>query len=157
MSRLRLIFLALTAFAALHAECTPGGLAVVVNQANPTESVSMAQLRKLILGDVRTWPDKKPVLLVSRELTSDVFKCVLLSIVRMTDAEYHRYILTSEFRGGDPMAIKTANSGVAAAKVVSGVAGSIAVLPASEVPALTGTVRVVRVNGKEPGEAGYPL
>lgn len=157
MNRLRVIFLALTACAGLHAECMPGGLAVVVNQGNPTESLSMAQLRKLILGDVRTWPDKKPVLLVSRELTSDVFKCVLLSIVRMTDAEYHRYILTSEFRGGDPMNIKTANSGVAAAKMVSGLTGSIAVLPASEVPAFTGTVRVVRVNGKELGEAGYPL
>ena len=141
----------------VQAQCIPGGLAVVVNKANSTESLSIAQLRRLILGDVRTWPDRKPVVLVSREATSEVFKCVLSAIVRMTDAEYRRYIVSAEFRGGDPLAVQTVNSGALAAKVVTGSAGSIAVVGASEVPAITGTVRVVRINGKEPGEAGYPL
>ena len=40
-----------------RAQCVPGGLAVIVNKANPVESLSMAQLRKLILGDVRAWPE----------------------------------------------------------------------------------------------------
>jgi ABC-type phosphate transport system substrate-binding protein len=99
MINLRAILLTLIACAGLQAQCLPGGLAVIVNKANATESLSMAQLRKLILGDVRTWPDKRPVTLVSRELSSDVFKCVLSSIIRMNDAEYHRYILSTEFRG----------------------------------------------------------
>jgi hypothetical protein len=44
-----------------------------------------------------------------------------------------------------------------AAKIIAALGGSIAVVPATELPAMAGTVRVVRVNGKEPGEAGYPL
>jgi ABC-type phosphate transport system substrate-binding protein len=154
---LRSVLLLAVAGAAAKAQCVPGGLAVIVNKGNTTESLSVAQLRRLILGDVRTWPDKKPVMLVSREASSDVFKCVLSSIVRMSDAEYHRYIVGSEFRGGDPLAVRTVSSGEVAAKVISGLAGSIAVIPASELPAISGAVRVVRVNGKEPGEAGYPL
>jgi ABC-type phosphate transport system substrate-binding protein len=140
-----------------QAQCVTGGLAVVVNKANPTESLSMAQLRRLMLGDIRTWPDKKPVTLVSREPSSDVFKCVLSAVVRMSDDEYRRYMVTAEFRGAEPLAVQTVGSGAGAAKIVTGQAGSIAVIPASEVPALGGAVRVVRINGKQPGEAGYPL
>jgi len=157
MTNLRIALLTLTACGGLHAQCLTGGLAVVVNKGNPTESLSMAQLRKLILGDVHTWPDKQPVMLVNREVTSDVFKCVLSSIVRMNDSEYHRYILSTEFRGGEPPSIKTVSSGVVAAKVIAALGGSIAVVPASEVPAMAGAVRIVKINGKEPGEAGYPL
>jgi hypothetical protein len=157
MITLRATLLTLIACAGLHAQCLAGGMVVIVNKANATESLSMAQLRKLILGDVRTWPDKQPVMLISRELSSDVFKCVLSSIVRMNDAEYHRYLLSTEFRGGDPPSVKTVNSGATAAKIIAALGGSIAVVPASELPAMAGTVRVVKVNGKEQGEAGYPL
>jgi ABC-type phosphate transport system substrate-binding protein len=142
---------------AAQAQCTAGELAVVVNKINPTESLSMAQLRKLILGDVRTWPDRKPVLLVSREFSSDVFRCVLSSIVRMNDGEYHRYILSTEFRGGDPLAVKTVPSDAMAAKYIAAMAGSIAIVQSSDLPAIASTVRVVRINGREPGESGYPL
>jgi hypothetical protein len=82
---------------------------------------------------------------------------VLSSIVRMGDAEYRRYILSTEFRGGDPLAVKTVVSGIMAAKAIAGMAGSFAVVQMSELPAIGGTVRVVRVNGKEQGEPGYPL
>src|SRR5580692_953667 len=97
-SSLRVALLFTIAGAAAQAQCVPGGLAVVVNKANTTESLSVAQLRRLILGDIRTWPDRKPVMLISREASSDVFKCVLSSILRMSDAEYHRYIVSAEFR-----------------------------------------------------------
>jgi len=157
MTTLRVTLLTLIACAVLSAQCLAGGMAVIVNKTNTTESLSMAQLRKLILGDVRTWPDKQPVMLVSREPSSDLFKCLLSSIIRMNDAEYHRYILSSEFRGGEPLAVRTVNSGAVAAKIIAALGGSMAVVSANELPALGGTVRVVRVNGKEPGEAGYPL
>jgi ABC-type phosphate transport system substrate-binding protein len=132
-------------------------LAVVVNKANPTESLSMAQLRKLVLGDVRTWPDRKPVVLVTREASSEAFKCLLSSVVRMSDAEYRRYIVGAEFRGGDPLNAQTVNSGAGAAKIVAGSSGSLAVIQASEVAPLAGAVRVLKIDGKQPGEPGYPL
>lgn len=154
---MRLALLAALTVVAAKAECVTGGLAVVVNKTNSTESLSVAQLRRLLLGDVRTWPDKKAVTLISREASSDVFKCMLSSIVRMSEAEYRRYIVNAEFRGGDPLAVQAVNSGAGAAKIISSAAGSLAVIQATDLPAITGAVRVVKVNGKEPGEVGYPF
>lgn len=154
---LRIVLLLAVTGVAAHAQCPAGGLAVIVNKANPAQSLSIAQLRKLILGDVRTWPDKKAVVLVTREPASDVFKCVLSSVVRMSDPEYRRYIVGAEFRGGEPLAVRTVGSGAGAAKVIAGSPGSIAVVMASELPAIAPSVRVVKISGKAPGEAGYPL
>jgi len=75
----------------------------------------------------------------------------------MSDAEYRRYIVGAEFRGGDPLAVKMVGSGAGAAKIIAGSAGSIAVVQAAELPAIAAMVRVVKISGKSPGEAGYPL
>jgi hypothetical protein len=65
MINLRATLLIFIACAGLHAECAPG-LVVIVNKMNATETLSVAQLRKLILGDVRAWPDRKAAMVVSR-------------------------------------------------------------------------------------------
>ena len=139
------------------AQCAAGGLAVVVNKANPTDSLSMAQLRKLIMGDVHAWPDQKKILLIARDPSSPVYKCVLSMIVRMSDSEYHRYVMNAEFRGEEPVQMKAADSGATAVKVVGSAPGSISVVETNLLSTLGPTVKVVRINGKQPGEAGYPL
>ena len=119
-----------------RAQCVPGGLAVVVNKANPVESLSMAQLRKLILGDVRAWQNNKNVALIARDPYTKDFQCVLSTIVRLSVAEYHRYIISAEFRGDDPMVIQTVDSDATAGKYVSGSAGGLAIVEANSVPAI---------------------
>jgi ABC-type phosphate transport system substrate-binding protein len=143
--------------ATVMAECAANGLAVVVNKANSTEGLSMAQLRRLVLGDLRNWPDKKPVSLVMPDPQSASFKCVLSAIVRMSDAEFHRYVANAEFRGEDPIELKTAGSAAAATKLVSGAAGAIAIVDSATATSMASSARVLRINGKQPGEAGYPL
>jgi ABC-type phosphate transport system substrate-binding protein len=139
------------------AQCAPGSLAVIVNKSSNIDSLSTAQLRRLILGDVRTWPDQKPVKIVARESSSNVAQCVLSKVVRLSDAEYRRYLMSAEFRGEDPIAVETASSDAGVAKVVAGAASSFAVVDAGAIPALGNAVKVIHINGKLPGEAGYPL
>ena len=153
----RAAFLTLFLCGAAHAECVQGGVAVVVNKANTTEALSTAQLRRLLLGDLRTWPDKKPVAIVIPDPQSAVFKCVLSMVVRMTDAEYHRYVANAEFRGEEAVELHVAGAGAAAAKMVSGAAGALAIVEGGALPSIAPSVRVLRINGKQPGEAGYPL
>ena len=141
----------------LMAQCASGSLVVVVNKDNPSDSLSMAQLRKLMLGDVRNWPNKKPVLVVRRESASPVFQCVLSAIVRMTDAEFKRYQMNVEFRGEEAVPLKTATSPATAAKMVGDAPGAITVVESSAVPPAGGSLKVVRINGKMPGDPGYPL
>jgi ABC-type phosphate transport system substrate-binding protein len=132
-----------------HAQCVPGGMAVIVNKANPVESLSMAQLRKLILGDVRAWQNSKNVALIARDPSSKDFQCMLASIVRLSAAEYHRYIISAEFRGDDPMVIQTVDS--------DATAGGLAVVEANSLAAMGGSVKVIRIEGKALGQPGYPL
>ena len=140
-----------------HAQCLPGGLAVVVNKANPVESLSMAQLRKLILGDVRAWQNNKNVALIARDPSSKDFQCVLSTIVRLSVAEYQRYVMNAEFRGDEPMTVQVVDSDASAARVVSGSPGGLAIVEANSVAASGGAVKVVHIEGKAVGQPGYPL
>jgi hypothetical protein len=140
-----------------QAQCPSNGLAFVVNKGNTTEGLSMAQLRRLLLGDLRNWPDKKKVALITPNQQSAEFKCVLSAVVRMSDSEYHRFIASMGFRGEEPLELYLADSDPAAAKMVSATPGGIAIVGTGAIPALAGSVRVLRINGKQPGEAGYPL
>jgi ABC-type phosphate transport system substrate-binding protein len=140
-----------------YAQCMPGGQVVIVNKANPVESLSMAQLRKLILGDVRNWQNGKNVALIARDPSTKDFQCVLSTIVRLSVAEYHRYIISAEFRGDDPMAVQTVDSDATAGRSVSGSAGGLAIVEANSVTAMGSSVKVVRIEGKALGQPGYPL
>ena len=157
MNCARVIFLMLAACACANAQCPASSLAVIVNKSNPAESLSTTQLRRLLIGDVRAWPDHKTAALVAREPSSKVFQCALSMIVRLSDAEYHRYLLSAEFRGEEPMVMQTVDSDAAAARIVAGSAGGIAVVDTNSISAVSSSVKVIRVNGKNPGEAGYPL
>jgi ABC-type phosphate transport system substrate-binding protein len=150
-----IFFLLLTGTA--RAQCIPGGLVVVVNKSNAVESLSLSQLRKLILGDVRTWQDRKQASFVARDPSTKDFQCVLSSIVRQSVAEYHRYVINAEFRGDEPMNIKVVDSDTNAARAVSSLPGGFAVIEANSVSAVTTSVKVIRIEGKELGQPGYPL
>lgn len=150
--------IALTLFG-MHAysQCPNNGLAFIVNKTNTTEGLSTAQLRRLMLGDLRNWPDKRKVFIIAPNPESAAFKCVLAAVVRMSDAEYHRFIASMGFRGEEPLDLYLADSGPAAAKMVAANPGGIAIVEASSIPAISSSVRGLRVNGKEPGDSGYPL
>ena len=117
----------------------------------------MAQLRKLVLGDVHTWPDKSNVTLVATDQETAIFKCLLTAVVRMSLPEYRKYILNAEFRGDEPLRSKTVDSSPTALKIVAGFTGAISVVEASILATQAGTVKVLSINGKKPGETGYPL
>ena len=157
MNCARVIFLMLAACSCANAQCQPDHLAVIINKSNPTESLSVAQLRRLFMGDVRAWPDHKLASLVSREPSSNVFQCALSTVVRLSDAEYHRYMLSAEFRGEEPMVVQTVDSDAAVARMVAGSAGGIAFVDMRSIAMVSPSVKVIRVNGKNPGEPGYPL
>lgn len=117
----------------------------------------MAQLRKLILGDVRTWQDHKPVSMVARDSSTKAFQCALSGIARLSVAEFQRYVLNAQFRGDEPATIQVVDSDAAAAKMVGGSAGAFAIVEANSIPAIGAAVKVIRVEGKALGQPGYPL
>jgi ABC-type phosphate transport system substrate-binding protein len=134
-------------------------LAVVVNKTNPIENLSQSQLRKILLGEVTQFPgvDHRKVVLVHRDPESEIYRQMLLRVLRMTPAEYQRYLLAIVFRGAEPIMIKTLNSDDTAAKFVFNVPNALAVIAAAPASAAAQMVRIVRIDGKLPGEPGYGL
>ncbi len=142
---------------------TPAGIAkepiltVIVNKTNPADSISKVELRALLLGQIAQWPNKQPVILVERETTSQTFQRTLQLILRMSEGDYQRWLLQEEFRGKKPPLIKTLNSDEGAGKFVFNVPGAIAITDGVPSLAASSEIKVLRVDGKLPGDPGYAL
>jgi hypothetical protein len=157
MNCARVIFLILAAWAGAGAQCPPGSLAAIVNKTNPTDSLSVSQLRRLLIGDARVWLDHKAVSVVERDASSKVFRCSLSNIVRLSDSEYRRYLIGAAFRGEETMLMQASDSDAGSARIVADTPGAIAIVDMKSIAAFSSLVKVIRVNGKNPGQAGYPL
>lgn len=151
------IILALWIVLASVSSANESVLTVIVNSSNPVESLSKSQLRGLLLGEVDQWANKKQVILVQRESTSQAFQKTLRIVLHMTEAEYSRYLLQSEFRGRKPPLIKILNSDESASKFVFNVPGAVAITDGVPSGSISSEIKVLRIDGKLPGDAGYSL
>lgn len=134
-------------------------LAVIVNKNNPVGNIELAELRRLILGEVRQWSNNRRVTIVHRDASSAAYSVTLDRVARMTPAEYRRLKLNQEFRGEAPSTSKTLNSAKSACEFVFNVPGAIAVVEASFAlqPPCLELAKVLSVDNKLPGEAHYSL
>ena len=129
-------------------------LAVVVHRSNPIENLSLEELRKLCVAERQRWDNGRKITVALREPGQPERESALRIVFRMKETEFARFFLQSTFTGelsGAPKQLATA-AGVR--RFVFNVPGAIAFLRASE---LDDSVKLVRINGLAPGEAGYPL
>jgi len=141
----------------LPAACVTGGFAVVVNRANGIGNLSLPQLRKIITGEIRNWPDRKAVVIVNREPQSQVFRCMLSAVIGLSEPEYRRKLMNEEFRGEEAVPVRVTVSTSSAVLTVGDIEGGITLIEASIVSRLPPSAKVIRINGAALGEAGYPL
>ena len=132
-------------------------LAILVNKSNPLDSISPQQLRGMLLGEVWHWPARQRITIVERDTASEVYRKMLRQLLRMTEKEYRRALLAVEFRGESAPLIKTLNTDDGAYKFVFNVPNAIAVVGAVPAGAVASQVKVLRVDGKLPGDEGYAL
>jgi hypothetical protein len=102
-------------------------------------------------------PDHRKLVLAQREPDSEVYQRLVQLVLRMTPSEYKRNLLRIEFQGAEPLMVKTLNSDDTAAKFVFNVPGAIAVIDAVPAGGAASRVKIVRIEGKLPGEPGYGL
>jgi hypothetical protein len=133
-------------------------LAVVVHHSNPVNNVRMADLQAMYTGVLRKWPDKRKLVPVTRNENSAPFRFLVSHILNLSVAEYRRTLSNVEFSGGEPVPLKVLNSDSGACKFVLNVPSAVAVIEAASAatPDCAG-VKVLRVEGKLPGEEGYRL
>ncbi len=136
------------------AEPREEGVAIVVNPDTPIRELTLDQLRRIFMADQQFWPDGLRITLLVRAPRAYERDVVLNVIYRMSEDEFRKYWVGKMFRAEVPAGPKIVYSSDMAGELVAAVPGAIAFLPAS---AVGPGARVLRINGRLPGEAGYPL
>ena len=129
-------------------------IAVVVNPDTPVSDLSLADVRKVLLGERQYWNSKLPVVLLIRAPVARERDVVLRVIYQMSEEEFKQFWVAKIFRAEAASPPKIVYSNDMQYELVSAIPGAIAFVDARNVrPGL----KVLRVNGKLPGERDYPL
>ncbi|HTM35692.1 MAG TPA: hypothetical protein VL156_02990 [Terriglobales bacterium] len=148
------LLLAIICAVALAQKSTDVDIAVVVHPDTPITNLSMAEVRKVFLGDRQYWSTNVPVVLLIRAPVARERDVVLKRIYQMSDAQFKQYWIAKIFRAESASAPKVVYSNDMANELVSAIPGAIAFIDSREVRP---GVKIVRVEGKLPGEPGYQL
>jgi ABC-type phosphate transport system substrate-binding protein len=151
---LLLYVLAGGASSAQEAPRLSGALAIVVHRSNPVEELSLAELRSLFLGERQRWPNGRRITLVLQEPGQPEREAALQLIYHMSEEELSHHFLRAVYRGQALSAPKRLSSAERVVRFVFNVPGAIGCVPAEEAD---DSVKVLRVEGRPPGEPDYPL
>src|SRR5580693_5297109 len=132
--------------------------AVVVNQSNPTNELSLPDLRAMFEGLTRQWPHGQKVVLNERQPESPSFRFLTARLLNTSVIAYKRSLATIEFSGQAPVLLKVLNSEETACKYMFYVPGSIALVETDSLHSPEcAQLKVLRIEGKLPAEKGYRL
>lgn len=129
-------------------------IAVVVHPDTPVSDLSLAEVRKVFLGERQYWNSKLPVALLIRAPVARERDVVLRVIYQMTEAQFKQYWVAKIFRAEVASPPKIVYSNDMQYDLVTAMPGAIAFVDARN---LRPGVKVLRVDGHLPGEKDYPL
>jgi ABC-type phosphate transport system substrate-binding protein len=151
---LGVIAVCLTITADVRAQAKAIDMAVIVNQSTPVSELSMAEVRKVFRGDRQYWTKDVPVVLLIRAPQSRERTVILKTLYGMTESQFKQYWIAKIFRAEATTAPKIVYSNDMAEELVSVIPGAIAFIPGADVKS---GFKVVKIDGRLPGEPGYPL
>src|SRR6476660_7039509 len=129
-------------------------IAVVVHPDAPVINLSLSEVRKVFLGDRQYWSSNIPVVLLIRAPVARERDVVLKIIYQMSESQFKQYWIAKIFRAESATAPKVVYSNDMANQLVTAIPGAIAFIDSKDVKPGS---KVLRVDGRLPGEAGYPL
>src|SRR6202165_1641689 len=129
-------------------------IAVVVNPDTPVSDLTLAEVRKVLLGERQYWNAKLPVALLIRAPVARERDVVLRVIYQMSEAQFKQYWVAKIFRAEVTSPPRIVYSNDMQYDLVAAIPGAIAFVDARNVrPGL----KVLRVDGHLPGDRDYPL
>jgi len=75
-------------------------LAIIVNQTNTIDDITLKELRTVFLGERSHWPNGRRITLVMMDPGVPERKAILRDICRMNETEFSRHFLQGLFTGG---------------------------------------------------------
>ena len=129
-------------------------IAVVVNPSVAVENLSLAELRRILLGDREFWSAGARVTLLIRAPIARERDAVVRDVCQMTEAQFRQHWIGKVFRADTPSAPKIVYSSEMAMDQVSRTPGAITFVAG---PITNKNVKVIRIDGRLPGQQGYRL
>jgi ABC-type phosphate transport system substrate-binding protein len=129
-------------------------LAIIVNKTNPIEAMTLAELRDVFLAERSRWPNGRKVTITMLDIGNPERDVVLRTIYRMREADFNRNFLRARFAGETTEEPKLLASPTNMVRFVFNAPGAIGYVRASS---LDGSVKVLRIDGRAPGEQGYRI
>jgi ABC-type phosphate transport system substrate-binding protein len=129
-------------------------LAVVVSPENPIDDIQWKDLVKIFKLDKQYWRGNEKIYLVLRESGSKEKSVILDRIYQTSDEGLKKMWLAKMYREEITAFPRVLNSNEAVIRFVNQVPSAISVIDAVY---RDSRVKVLRINGALPGEAGYPL
>jgi len=129
-----------------------GEVAVIVHPTNPETDVSFAELVQILKMERQHWAAGGRIYVVLQESGTSEKELVLKKLYRMKDSELKQHYLGKLYRGEIASFPRIAHSNAAARRLVSQAPNAISFIDSASVDA---TVKVLRIDGKKPGEPGY--
>jgi hypothetical protein len=132
----------------------PVDVAVAVHPDVAIDNLSLADVRRIVLGDREFWRGSVRVTLLMRAPVAHERDVILKTVCQMTEAQFRQHWIAKVFRADTAIAPKIVYSADSSVDLANRTVGAITFVDA---PAAARALKIVRVDGKLPGEPGYPL
>lgn len=130
-------------------------IAVIVHPEVPAVNLSLKELRRIFRGERQFWSKNLTITLLMPPRGSRERKVLLDKIYEQrSETQVQHYWINKLFDDGTQITPKITGSPEMSASLVRVIPGAIALVPANDIP---DGVKVLRIGGKRPGDAGYPL
>ncbi len=129
-------------------------IAVIVNKANAIEDISFYEMIKIFKMEKRFWDDGSQIYLIMQGSRSPEKEAVLKTVYKMDEQELKKFWLAKIYQGSIPSFPKVITSNQSVKAFVQQVPNAIGYIDAAYAD---DSVKTLKVDGKRPGENGYPL
>lgn len=129
-------------------------LAVIVGKSSKLEDISSADLQKYFKAEKGKTPDGTKIVIVMLDVGRPERDAALKGIYKLSENDYNDFFVSATFTGAVTAAPKALPSPAAMKKYVGDTPGAIGYLRASEA---TDEVKVLKIDGKSPGDPAYSL
>ena len=126
--------------------------AVIVNPANPAKVMALADLGKIFKGKTSTWANGRNVTIILREPSTASMKFIIEKVMGV-DVEQGKTILSDPTRKSASQVIFL-NSDEEIVKAVETNPTAVGIV---DVYSITGGVKVIKIDEKQPFDPGYVL
>ena len=129
-------------------------LAIVVAKDRALDNLTSEDLKKIFRAEKSKGSDGVRFVILARDPGSPERNAALADIYQMEESDYSKYFLQATFIGLVQTAPKELSSPEAVRRYLAHAAGGIGYLRATDAD---DSVKIVKVDGKLPGEPGYAL